>query len=130
MIRLRPHHLLCTQGYSGNGYDKDFVINMDKILERIKRKDERICLVFSTDDICSCCPNKMGENHCLTNEKVLEIDRKVVEYFSLDEGEYVYGEVTKFIRDNMTLDIMDDICGKCDWYAVSNCRRRVALGNL
>ena len=24
-IVLRPHHLLCTQGYSGKGYDNDFV---------------------------------------------------------------------------------------------------------
>ena len=26
MINLRPHHLLCTQGYSGKGYSDGFVI--------------------------------------------------------------------------------------------------------
>ncbi|MDD7224175.1 MAG: DUF1284 domain-containing protein, partial [Lachnospiraceae bacterium] len=33
MITLRPHHLLCTQGYSGKGYSDDFVENMDKIVD-------------------------------------------------------------------------------------------------
>ena len=28
MIHLRPHHLLCTQGYSGKGYDENFVAHM------------------------------------------------------------------------------------------------------
>ena len=27
-IVLRPHHLLCTQGYSGKGYDNDFVAHI------------------------------------------------------------------------------------------------------
>ena len=30
-MKLRPHHLMCTQSYAGKGYDEDFVKVMDKI---------------------------------------------------------------------------------------------------
>lgn len=38
MIKLRPHHLLCTQGYSGKGYSREFVENMTEIVKSIKNK--------------------------------------------------------------------------------------------
>ena len=36
MIHLRPHHLLCTQGYSGKGYDENFVAHMNKVLPELR----------------------------------------------------------------------------------------------
>ena len=30
-IVLRPHHLLCTQGYSGHGYSEAFVEHMNPL---------------------------------------------------------------------------------------------------
>ena len=36
MIKLRPHHLLCTQGYSGKVYSREFVENMTEIVKSIK----------------------------------------------------------------------------------------------
>ena len=40
MIKLRPHHLLCTQGYSGKGYSREFVENMTEIVKSIKNEIE------------------------------------------------------------------------------------------
>ena len=58
MIKLRPHHLLCTQGYSGKGYSDDFVENMDKIVDYLRNnEDAKIMLKFGDDDLCSRCPN-------------------------------------------------------------------------
>lgn len=37
VITLRPHHLLCTQAYSGKGYDEAFVRNMDRVTESLLR---------------------------------------------------------------------------------------------
>ena len=31
-IKLRPHHLLCTQGYSGKGYSEEFVEHMNEVV--------------------------------------------------------------------------------------------------
>ena len=35
-IVLRPHHLLCTQGYSGKGYDNDFVAHMTDVVHQLR----------------------------------------------------------------------------------------------
>ncbi|MFR5373229.1 MAG: DUF1284 domain-containing protein [Faecalibacterium prausnitzii] len=40
-----------------------------------------IRLTFSTDTLCSCCPNKLGTDLCDTQEKVKRYDAKTVEYF-------------------------------------------------
>ena len=58
MIVLRPHHLLCTQGYSGHGYDDAFVEHMNDVVHQLREvPGTRIHLTFSTDTLCSCCPN-------------------------------------------------------------------------
>jgi len=125
-MKLRPHHLLCTQGYSGRGYSPEFVENMNAITG-ILRKDSAavVSIVFSTDDICKHCPKKLGENICERNNKVQRIDRKVVDYFGIEEKEYVYREITANISAGMTPAMMDDICGECNWYPVSACKKKV-----
>ena len=83
MIVLRPHHLLCTQGYSGHGYDDAFVEHMNDVVHQLREvPGTRIHLTFSTDTLCSCCPNKLGEDLCDTQEKVKRYDRKTVEYLA------------------------------------------------
>lgn len=123
-MKLRPHHLLCTQGYSGKGYSKDFVKNMDIITDEIRNnKNSKINLIFSTDDICKSCPEKLGTDLCSSNEKVKTIDKKVVKYFNLEEKEYNYNNIVNYIKENMTEDIMDDICKSCEWYSISKCKK-------
>jgi len=122
-MRLRPHHLLCTQTYRGKGYDNDFVDNMTAITNRLGREaGAQIEIVFSTDDICVKCPKMTGEDLCEENAKVKAIDRKVVEYFGLEEKCYIYQNIIREIKAKMTASIMDDICGDCNWYKVSDCR--------
>lgn len=125
-MRLRPHHLLCTQGYSGKGYNDEFIKNMDDITNIIrKNKNTIINLIFSTDDICKCCPNMISEDLCITNEKVKSIDNKIIKYFSLEEKEYIYNEIVDFIKNNITEEIMDDICCECEWYPISSCKKKI-----
>src|SRR5574344_2151191 len=90
MITLRPHHLLCTQGYSGKGYSDDFVENMDKIVDYLRNnEDAKIMLKFGDDDLCSRCPNMDDKKLCRTEEKVRRFDEKTVKYFNLCEKEYL-----------------------------------------
>lgn len=122
-MKLRPHHLMCTQGYSGKGYSKDFVENMNNITDILRNnKDVKINLVFFTDDICISCPEKLEEDLCSSNNKIKSIDEKVVRYFNLEEKEYNYKKIVKYIKDNMTEEIMDDICSTCQWYHMSKCK--------
>lgn len=123
---LRPHHLLCTQGYSGKGYSDDFVENMNRLTAELRSgKPVRVHLTFSTDDLCGKCPNMLGTDLCSTNEKVKRFDRKVVEYFHLEEKEYVYQELVEKIREEITPQMLADICDGCSWYPVSACREKI-----
>lgn len=125
-VRLRPHHLLCTQGYSGTGYDNNFKAHTDEIVHRLRTEEHTpVTLVFSTDELCSACPNRLGEDHCRTNEKVKAFDRKTVECFHLEEKSYIYQDVVDKIHQMATPEIMDYICGDCSWYPISACRERV-----
>lgn len=124
MIKLRPHHLLCTQGYSGKGYDTGFVTNMDEVVHTLRTvPGTKIQIVFNTDDLCIDCPHKMGENICETQDKVAKFDRKTIEYFGIEEKEYVYQDIIDEIDHKITEDILADICGDCEWFPISACRK-------
>lgn len=125
-MKLRPHHLMCTQGYSGKGYDEEFVKNMNIVTNELRYNEDCVIeIVFSTDDICKCCPNMVDINLCKTNNKVNSIDRKVIEYFNLEDKKYIYKDIVSCIKNNITLDIMDDICKSCEWYSMSQCREKI-----
>ena len=128
-MRLRPHHLLCTQSYSGKGYDSAFVENMDQIVEKLRNEEHTpVEIIFSSDDLCACCPNMEGENLCKDNIKVTSYDKKVTEYFHIEEKNYIYQDITREIREKMTPAILKDICGDCEWYPVSACRQILCGG--
>ena len=114
MIKLRPHHLLCTQGYSGKGYSREFVENMTEIVKSIKNEKVQVQLIFSEDDICSKCPN-LSENNICKSDTVNIIDNKVIKYFELEEKIYEYESLIRYIKSHITKEIMDDICGNCEW---------------
>ncbi len=122
LIKLRPHHLLCTQGYSGKGYNDNFVDNMSKIVGSL-RSGAMVEIIYSTDDICVDCPSKLSENLCVTDEKVNEYDRKVREYFGITKGVYPYIDLVNQINTKITPVMFDDICSGCEWYPISACRR-------
>ncbi|MCR3757497.1 DUF1284 domain-containing protein [Clostridium felsineum] len=124
MIRLRPHHIMCFQGYEGKGYSKDFIENMDKIYEQLEEKS-KVKIVFSTDDVCRKCPNKKLENICETNDKVLSIDSKVIKYLMLEERVYTYKDLIVRLKTNINEEIMQDICGRCAWYTNSKCKNNI-----
>lgn len=123
-MRLRPHHLLCTQSYSGKGYDDAFVENMNRLVKELRKKEPvPVEIVFSTDELCAHCPNMKSENFCKDNQKVISYDKKVTEYFHIEEKTYIYQDITKEIREKMTPEMLEDICGSCEWYPISACRR-------
>ena len=125
-MKLRPHHLLCTQGYSGRGYSEDFVENMTAITTYLRSNDNAVIeIVFTTDDICSKCPRKIDDDLCDNNEKVKRFDNKVASYFGIKEQGYIYRDIIREINNKMTSKMMDDICSDCEWYPVSACRRNI-----
>jgi len=125
-MKLRPHHLLCTQGYSGKGYNDAFVKNMTAVTNCLRNgEDITVDIVFITDDICKCCPNRIGSGLCKDNDKVTCFDDKVIRYFGLKEKRYIYRELVRQINAKMTSAMLQDICAGCSWYPVSACRKNI-----
>lgn len=124
MIRLRPHHLMCTQAYSGKGYSANFVTHMDNVVAQLRENQTiEIQLVASTDDLCAHCPNMLGPDQCQENKWVKDRDQKVLDLFHLTEGPCLYHTVTEQIRREMTPERLQALCGDCSWYSVSACRK-------
>ena len=125
-MKLRPHHLLCTQGYSGKGYNNDFVKNMTAITTRLRNETNTVInIVFSTDDICNKCPSMLGVNLCKDNDEIRQRDKKIADCFDIEEKEYIYQKLIADIDSKITEEIMDDFCSDCSWYPVSACKRNV-----
>lgn len=123
---LRPHHLLCTQGYSGKGYNDSFVENMNQLIQKLRSSEPvTIHIICSTDDLCRSCPHMLGKDLCSTNDKVKRFDQKVMNYFHLEEKDYIYQELVKKIREEITPEMLADICDTCNWYSISACREKI-----
>ena len=117
-IKLRPHHLLCTQTYRGRGYSEDFVENMNEITSILRNNPKTLVdIIASTDDICEKCPRMVNIGICATNEKVNRIDSKVMQYFGVREATYVYGDIVNEINKKANASIIEDICSECEWYS-------------
>ncbi len=125
-IKLRPHHLLCTQGYSGKGYSDDFVSNMDKVTERLRNdRNVKVEIVFSTDSLCNDCPSKVSDGICKSDSKVIGFDKGIIDVLDLDEDIYSYQELISRLDEYLSSGVDDErlkaICGDCEWYPVSDC---------
>ncbi|MGN0361623.1 MAG: DUF1284 domain-containing protein [Bilifractor sp.] len=129
-MKMRPHHLLCTQGYEGKGYDKTFVEHMSMYVRRMRSEPSfRIRITLSPDDLCAACPHLADPEHCSSDDKVRTFDRKVMDFFGLEDGRsYCYQDLVQTIDRKMTEAKLYSICGTCAWYPVSQCRARILHG--
>ena len=121
-MELRPHHLLCMQGYRGKGYDSEFVNNMDRVTAFLSENpDYRIRIKEGCDVLCSECPNMTEEGKCTTQDFVSFLDRSVTECLGIKEGEYSYGDAADQINRRLTKEVYYNICGSCQWFRNGIC---------
>ncbi len=120
-MKLRGHHLLCTLAYRGLGYSAEFVENMDKIVNELKNESITIELLNKVDDICEKCPSKINDE-CEVESKVVTMDNKTIQLLKLEKGTYTYKEIRNHIQQNINEEIIENICGKCEWYSTANCK--------
>ena len=130
IIKLRPHHLLCTQGYSGAGYSGEFVSNMDKVVKLLRSdRNAKVEIVFSTDSICAYCPSKVSDGICRSDSKVLKYDKGVISALGLDERIYSYQKLISKLDAYLTSgngdELLKAICGDCEWYHDSDCWKNI-----
>ena len=121
----------CKYRFRGqyHGYSEAFVEHMNDVVHQLREvPGTKIQLTFSTDTLCSCCPNKLGTDLCDTQEKVKRYDRKTVEYFGLEEKEYDYQALIREIDAKATPEMLADICRDCCWFPISACCKNICEG--
>ena len=128
MLKIRPHHFLCMKAFIGRGYNKNFTENMINTINILKEnKNQKIEVIVELDKLCSKCPNNIKDKACKTNESVVQMDKKVMNYFNIKPGIYEYGEIINLIYNNINEDIIEDICENCSWYKLTNCKDLILL---
>ncbi|MDU5471303.1 MAG: DUF1284 domain-containing protein [Peptoniphilus harei] len=115
MLKIRAHHLLCTENFVGEGYSDDFSKNMAKVIGQLK-ENPKVKLLADLDDICGPCPENRG-TRCENDDLVKSYDRKVLEALNLSEGEiYSWDDIRKLACDIIFVrNRREEICGECQW---------------
>ena len=117
MMKLRPHHLLCLQKYTGRGYDGPFTAHMNELVRRLTADpQEPVQLTQGRDDVCVACPH-LVDGRCASQEKVTHMDRGV-----LGACGFAYGQVDSWralavSAENKIFQTeqFNEICGSCQW---------------
>lgn len=117
-MRLRAHHLLCVQKFTGHGYDGAFTEHMKKLVARLGEfADEPITVVDCCDDICAACPEN-GGGVCGSRDKTARLDADVMRECSLSVGETRgWVELSRTARERIfETEKFGLICRECEWY--------------
>jgi hypothetical protein len=118
MLRLRPHHTLCIQKFTGHGYSESFTAHMTEIVNTLKsHPDTPVTLILSCDELCSVCPSNEG-GFCASLEKVEKMDSLVLELCGFEEGRAYPWQELKTSAENTILntELFNDVCGSCQWF--------------
>ncbi|MEM8849723.1 MAG: DUF1284 domain-containing protein [Pseudomonadota bacterium] len=129
-IRLRPHHVLCSIGFEGQGYNGPFTANMVRIVMGILRApsglDERILITGQADAICAPCPHRIGLG-CEYNDKINKIDEAHAELLDLPIGlQLTWADALERAKQRVEPDDLDRICDGCRWLDSGMCKKALA----
>ncbi|SFI37350.1 DUF1284 domain-containing protein [Jannaschia pohangensis] len=129
-LRLRPHHVLCSIGFEGSGYDGPFIANMRHIVTQVLRgpggRDQRIWISDTADAICAPCPKRVGLG-CESQDKIDRFDRDHAEALDLTPGQALsWGECHDRAVARVVPADLDRICAGCEWLPLGICKTRLA----
>jgi len=120
--RLRGHHLICLQFYKGEGYNDDFVENLDKVVKSWQKNPVKV--VDFADDVCQKCPF-LKEEKCTYKKGEKEIGRIDKLAFKLLKVKFGDKVEKKTIEEKIPMIIKvwrKKACQDCDWKKVCETR--------
>ena len=129
-VVIRGHTLLCLQGFRGEGYNREFIDNMAAIHARLQEEpNTRVLVIDTPDHFCAACPNlKAGCTLRGPNfeQHIVVQDRQVLELLGLKVGQEVtWAEVLYRIGSRMRGEMLDGICGDCQWLSLGYCKEGI-----
>jgi uncharacterized protein len=120
LIRLRGHHLICLQFFSGEGFQPEFIENLREIIKKAEAGEE-VCACPGPDDICSRCPYLKAET-CLYNkdadEEISKMDQAAQELLNTNAGEEIKWRDLKEKIPGIFAVWSGHYCSGCDWKRV------------
>ena len=125
MKLFRVHHILCTDLYTGKGYDDAFCRNMTAFVTALKTNPkQKVCLVTAADALCENCPYLSSEGFCQNgNNHVHKKDKQLLDIFHLTENrEYTYQQLLQAAGMYLTEEKFKESCQSCTWYQQGICR--------
>ncbi|NHM25886.1 DUF1284 domain-containing protein [Desulfofundulus sp. TPOSR] len=129
MIRLRGHHLICLHFYRGEGYNREFVENLENVMRRATEGEE-VEIVQGADDICRACPTLQGEK-CVAkpgvDAEIREMDAEAAAYLGVEVGSKVLWHEIKAKVMETPKEWLAAFCEGCDWGEVC-AEKKKALG--
>jgi len=119
-IKLRGHHLICLQFFTGEGYSAGYVSNLRDVLKRAETGEE-IEVCSGTDDICTPCPHREGDSCIYSRDaetEIKEMDRKAIELLELEVPMKVTWLAIKKKIPEVLYEWSLSYCKKCNWRPV------------
>lgn len=80
VISLRGHHLICLNFFTGEGYNIEFVENLNTIFKRAK--NENILVIEGADEVCKKCPFLIN-NICKDENEITEMDKNAMDLLKI-----------------------------------------------
>ena len=119
-MKLRPHHLLCIQKFTGHGYDAAFTAHMTSVVAALAENGQtQITLTRGCDELCTSCPHNEG-GRCSSLQKVDTMDERVLAACGLMYGDVVsWTDAARRARERVfATDEFHHVCAHCEWYAL------------
>ena len=119
-MKLRAHHLLCIQKFTGHGYDAKFTAHMTAVCDALRQLPESpVLLIDRCDTLCTACPHRVGDL-CDSAEKVSALDAAVCRVCGLQtDTVYSWAQLREISRTAvLQTEQFHAICGCCQWYAL------------
>lgn len=119
-LRIRAHHLLCLLNFRGGGYNRKFIENMERVVERL-RSDPAPLAILTTevDIICSACPyskDKRCSKKADSEKKVINQDLKIIKKLGFRKGQKIpIALAWKRIKEKILAKDLPEICHSCQW---------------
>lgn len=120
-ILLRGHHLLCFQGFQGQGYNPLFIKNLAELIRRFQTEpDLELVITADCDDVCAPCQHRRGMN-CgkdpTADATVRADDNAVLQKLGLTTG---HRQNARALVDFVNVRLKSradvaDVCGTCPW---------------
>jgi hypothetical protein len=122
IIEIRAHHILCTQGFQGYGYDGQFTENLSWICSKIKSGNIRkVRIINKSDIICKYCPYCKNEV-CVKRKNgrrndISKVDLNIMKILNLKRGEVKsLNLLIKLTNENPEIiKKLKKICSECEW---------------